>query len=782
MNDSILKLLKDRYFLSTETTWEDLAKRVSKIYPDIYPYLLAMKFIPSSPTLMNGGTTERLGTLSSCFPMDIEDSIEGIFESLKECAVITKFGGGIGIPFSKLRSSGEIIQTLDGRKSSGPLPFISIFNEMLDGVNQGGVRRGAAMGLLEIDHPTILEFIRAKKDLKKFNRFNFSVIIPDTFYKNLETNPDAPHTIKDVTTGNEHILLDKDGNSVTTKKLWDIIIENAWLTAEPGLFNMDIAFERCTVTNLNKLVVSNPCLEFTNIPYTACSLGSINLSSLIDGKKFNWEEFEEIIIKATRFINSTIDKNKFPLKKIKEITLKTRPIGLGIMGLAHAFYKKEIPYNSDKAFKFTEEAIRYLTLRSMQESVELAKEFSISQIKEDEPFLVYNGAYEAFDYDLFMRANERFFKHKTCRNIDIEQLKKDIKKYGVRNSCYTSIAPTGSIAYVAEVSGGIEPVFALSYSRKIETGVKDGVKQYDIVYIGDPIFRTYLDNNFDEKTKQKILKEVADNKGSCQKCKDIPDDMKNIFLTAGDLTPMEHLNILEAAAVNVSLSVSKTINLPSHATKEDISEVFLEAYKRGIIGVTVYRDGCREGILVHDSQKNEETAGITYRNAPERPPKLPCEIHRVMYQGQKWIVFVGLLEGRPFEIFAGAIEDVCIPKNIEDGSIFRQKTKHYSFEYDDEILINNIGKSFFNKEHDAFARSISMHLQYGVPIEEVLVMLNKAEGDVTNFAKVLTRTLKKYVEDGLDAQEICPTCGSKLRFAEGCLKCSDPGCGYSKCG
>lgn len=1208
MNESIVKLLRDRYFLSNENTWEELAKRVSSIYPDIYPYIEQMKFIPSSPTLMNGGTSERLGTLSSCFPMDIEDSIEGIFDSLKECAIVTKYGGGIGVPFFRLRGSKEEIKTLNGRKSSGPLPFVSIFNEMLDGVNQAGCligkslistqegllyldeivsnkdygwhdhsikidtengikdskgfycngiantlkittkegielegtynhkikvfsengaiwkelqdvkegdfvviklksgngiiqklqqldesrynhfnendislpteitedfafilgyltgngsvsskekdyrivftiplksylvedfpkklkkvfgdisfyiqkgkgdcinivisnkklkeflilnklnksksntasipllirkspisikgmylrglfesdgsisfgypqlnsssfvlikevsailfelgcpnnifltkhgkncfskeefihslkilshvglenwkkiigceeesrfmecknwkcdlsreknyilpfpqywfskvleeidkshykpeshqklkkeikryfrnernfslssyqylkdkksfalnlipeigdfffskvikiedtgenetydinvedahsyiangivthnsRRGAAMGLLTIDHPCILDFIKSKKDLNKFNRLNFSVMIPEQFYKDLEKTPDKPHLVRNITDNTTHELIDSEGNIVTIKDVWNALIDNAWLVAEPGIFNKDIAYNQCTVTNINKTVVSNPCAEFVNIPYTSCALGSINLSALTEGKKFNWEEFEELIVKSTRFINNTIDKNKYPIKKIKDITTKTRPIGLGIMGLAHTLYKKEMPYNSEKAFKFTEEVIRYLTLRSMRESVDLAKE---------------NGSYEVFDYDLFIKANERFFKYKSCRNIDIDALKQDIKKYGVRNSCFTSIAPTGSISFLANVSGGIEPVFALSYSRKIEIGMKDGIKQYDVVYIGDPVFDNYLENNFDEVTKKKILKEVSENNGSCQKCKDIPDDMKKIFVVAGDLTPMEHLSILEAAAVNVSLSASKTINLPNDAKKEDVSNVFLEAYKRGIIGVTVYRDGCREGILVHD--KNiKESDGIVYRDAPERPVKIPCEIHRVMYQGQKWIVFVGLLDNKPFEAFAGAIEDVCIPKNITKGYIIRQKTKHYSFEYDDEVLINNIGKSFYNKEHDAFARSISMHLQFGVPLEEILIMLNKAEGDVTHFAKVIARTLKKYVEDGADARELCPNCGSKLRYTEGCLKCSDVECSYSKCG
>ena len=774
IDSAILKLLQERYFLKNETTWEELAKRVSSIHSPIYEYVKDKKFIPSSPTLMNGGTTERLGTLSSCFPMNIEDSIEGIFDSLKECAITTKFGGGIGIDFTNLRSSKENINSL-GANSSGPLAFIENFNSMLDGIRQGGKRRGAGMGLLSIEHPDIVEFIKAKEDLQKINRLNISVKIPNSFYEKLKTSPDSVHQVKDKE-DNYFDLLYK-GEKISVKYIWDLLIESAWKTAEPGIFNETIAYDRCTVTNINKNVLCNPCQEYINIPYTSCALGSINLVKMLDGKKFNWERFEETIVQATRFINTTLDVNKYPLKKIEETTKKVRAIGIGVMGLAHMLYLKGIPYNSPKAIQLTEDIMRYLTLRSMKESVELSKEFkeTITHLPQEQ-LLGKPGAYPAFDYDLYMKANARFFT-KNCRNIDIKQLAEDIKTYGIRNSATTSIAPTGSIGFIANVSGGIEPVFALSYSRKIEKMNKD----YETIYIADPIFENYLNENFDNDIKTKILKEVSENKGSCQSCQDIPEEYRKIFVIAGDLTPTEHLDILESTVSNISLSASKTINLSSDATKEEISKVFIEAQSRGVIGVTVYRDGCREGILVHKQEEKKDDV-IVRRDAPKRHKKLPCDVHKVMYQGKMWVVFVGLLNGKPYEIFAGAVENVNIPKKITEGYIVKQKSHHYSFEYEDEIIVDDIGKTFSNKENDAFARSISMSLRHGAPILYIVETLNKSEGDITSFSKVLARTIKKYVEDGEISKDICPTCGSKLRYESGCTKCSDPLCSFSKCG
>ena len=931
MNEAIEKILRDRYYLPTETSWEELAIRVSHLYEPITQDIIDMNFIPSSPTLMNYClNNERLGTLSSCFPLKIEDSVEDIFQSVKDGALVSKYGGGCGWDFSSLRGSIENIKTLNA-PSSGPVAFIKNFNSMLDTIRQGGKRRSAGMGMLDIDHPDILDFIDLKKNDGEIEYLNLSVRIPNIFYEQLKNDPKQPHMVYAKTENKYYPLKDKNGEVVSVKQIWDKIIDSSYNSAEPGLFNKDIATERCTVTNLDPHVLSNPCVvagtkvltpngyknvedinegdeikviqirkdktfgynfgivktkyvhedkevvkvffennktitvtpahqflcndnefkmvkdmdiskdeiwwegpipnkklvgfhkikikkiipqkekqtvydlfegttdtwitenfisrgcsEFTGISFQSCNLGSINLSNLVEGKKFNWEKFEDIIVKATRFLNNVIDKNNYPLDKIKDMTLKTRPMGLGFMALAHVLYKKEIPYNSEKAFKFTEEMSKYLTLRSMKESVELAKEYI-----EDED-IGQTGAYPAFDYDLFMKANERFFKHKHCRNIDIEQLKEDIKKYGVRNSCFTSIAPTGSISFIANVSSGVEPVFALSYSRKVVKQSKE--KEYDIAYISDPVFDIYLTSNFDEKTKIKILKEVSENKGSCQKCLDIPEDMRKVFVVAGDLNTKGHLDILEATANSISLSVSKTLNFPENCKKEEIAEAFIDAYRRGIIGVTVYRENSKSGILIHDNADkpkidNGRPTEIIYTHAPKRPSKLPCDIHRISVLGkneqgekvnEKWICFVGKLNEKPYEFFAGKVGDVNLSKHIEQGILTRVKSGVYAFEYEDEVLIGNICKTFDNSENETFARLVSGLLRQGMHPKYAIEQLHKCPGTIVDFSKAAIRMLKKYIEDG-EAKEKCLTCGEPLRYESGCVVCSNPECGFSKC-
>lgn len=770
MNSGVMKILQDRYFLKDETEWKDLTNRVSAIYPPIKTYIEDMDFIPSSPTLMNANTKGvRKGTLSSCFPMGIiDDSIEGIFDGVKECAEVTKMGGGVGYDFSSLRGDNEEIKGLGGRKSSGVLPFIDIYNSVLDGVQQGGARRGAGMSLLDISHPDILNFLDAKINLDKFNRFNFSIKIGNDFYDKLEKEPDSIHYVKNITDGKEYPLTDETGKEWTVKDLWDKILTNSWLMAEPGIFNKDIAYERCSVNNLSDIVLSNPCAEFINIPYTSCALGSINLSNMVEGKTFNWIKFEKTIVEATRFINNTLDKNDYPLDKIKKTTLSVRPIGLGFMGLAHCLYKKGIPYNSDKAKKFIKEMNLYLTMRSMKESIELAKE---------------SGSYPAFDYDVFMKANERFFKA-NIRDIDVNELAKDIKKYGVRNSCFTSIAPTGTISTLSETSSGIEPVFALSYMRKVE----QLNKQYNIMYISDPIFEEYLNKNYDDKTKEKILKHVTENKGSCQTCDLIPEEDRKIFITAGDLTPTEHLDILEICANATSLSISKTINLPNSISKEELGNVFFDAYKRGVIGVTIYRDGCREGVLVHEEgRKINRPEEIIYHPAPKRPKELPCDIHRVnaMIKNdngeknqEKFIIFVGLLDSKPYEFFIGKIEDIALPKNINNGFLVKVKSGQYAFKYEDEILVSDINKVFHSDKYATFARLVSALLRHGGHPKYVIDQLNKCPGTIVDFSKAVIRMLKKYISDGEEGN-ICE-CGTKKIYYGGCLEC--PSCGLSDCG
>jgi ribonucleoside-diphosphate reductase alpha chain len=371
-----------------------------------------------------------------------------------------------------------------------------------------------------------------------------------------------------------------------------------------------------------------------------------------------------------------------------------------------------------------------------------------------------------------MKANERFFKYDDLE--EIKKLKKDIKKYGIRNSAITSIAPTGSISFLAETSGGMEPVFALVYSRKIEKLNKE----YEVVYIVDPAFKEYLEEKFDENTMNRILKEIANNKGSCQKCKDIPDIDKKVFVVAGDLTPMEHLDMLEVVSRNVSLSVSKTINLKSDATKEEVSQVYLEAHKRGIIGVTVYRDGCRENIL-STSSANEDKNSIVYRDSPKRPKQLPCDVYRITIKGEKYIAFIGLLEGKPYEVFCGKIDEINLSKHIKSGAVIKEASKQYSFSYEGEVLIKNVVKTFDNSEHEAFARMISTSLRHGTKLAFVIDQLSKSKGSIVDFSKAIIIALKKYLDEGEHAGK-CPTCNSKLIYVEGCKSCSS--CGYNACG
>ena len=780
MNESIMQVLKDRYFLRGETSWEDIANRVGGIYPPATNLIKEMKFIPSTPTLMNGNTKgQRLGGLSSCFPMGLEDSIEGIFDSLKDAAMVTKAAGGIGYNFSRLRSSKEIVGSLDGRTSTGPLPFMDMFNSMLDGIRQGGARRGAGMAMLDVDHPDILDFIDSKKDwqTQRLARFNISVRMTDEFYQKLDETPDAPMIVRNVVDRKESELKNHEGKVVTYKELWNKIIGMAHHCAEPGIFNSDIAYRQCTVTNYSQDVLANPCSEFSNIANSSCNLGSINLTKYVKNGDFDWTELSKDVGIATRFLDAVIDINNFPTKKIDEVTKSIRPIGLGVMGLAHALILMGIPYTSKDAKEFTRKLIGYITLRSMKESTELAKE---------------KNSYPAFDYETFVKANDRFFFNNNILtetgkilDVDVNDILNDIHLTGVRNSCFTSIAPTGTISFIADISGGIEPIFALAFARKIEKEKdREGNLQYDIAYMADRFFEEYLDMNYPEK-KQEILKYTSNNKGSCQGCELLTEEDQNLFKTAQDMKSVEHLDILEATARMTSLSVSKTINLPESATVEEVADVYIDAYKRGIIGVTVYRDKCRGGVLVH-AEDLEPT--IKKHDAPKRPKVLKAEMHQFVVNRQSYYVATGMMGKDLYEVFTGINHqddgELYIPKTIKYGTIIKNGRGDYDFKDEETQTIYHLTNGHSNAEADALTRSISTSLRHGVDISILVQQLEKTKGALNSFAKAITRTLKHYIADGVKVQgEKCPKCGADLIRVEGCKKCSNmTECGYSVCG
>ena len=762
----IENILKERYYLKNENSWTQVSKRISNIHQQMHGYILNREFVPSTPTLMNLNTGgERNGTLSSCFILGVKDSITDIMSSMTETAVVTKASGGVGCDWSKLRGSNENVKSISAN-SGGVLSFIGIFDAVLDGVRQGGKRRGAGMSMLFIYHPDILEFIDAKAgDTKKYTRSNFSVRTDAKFYETLKKSPDKLFKTKNVVDGKENVLVDDNGKEYTYKMLWEKIIHNAWLRAEPGIFNGDIAIDRCTCKHITTEVYSNPCSEYVHIPYTSCNLGSINLSLFLDdSKKVDWKRLETVIGEATIYLNGIIDNNQYPVQKINDETHAVRPIGLGEMGLAHLFYKMGVAYDSVEACELTKNINRFITLISMRKSMELAKK---------------NGkAYKYYDYDVFMDANARFFVEDSFMGIDLIELKANIKKHGVYNSCFTSIAPTGTISYIADTSSGIEPVFGLVFTRKIE---KEN-KSYEYVYLVDPVFEEYIIKNYNDK-KIEIYEYISKNSGSCQGCTLLTKEEQSTFKVAGDITPMWHLKVLAEVSNNISLSVSKTINLPNNCSEKEIGEIYVKAHEMGVIGVTVYRDGSREGILVHrEEDKNKFVIAKTH--APKRPRDVKGELHLFTIGKHKYYTALGLDENNnPYEVFTGFNEGKKdeVFTETEKGIIRKMSRGDYVFIGEDKEKFS-LTNGHSDDSADGLTRMISSNLRHGSDISYVVHQLEKTSGPMLSFSKVLARTLKKYIKDNtVISGEVCPVCKNKLIRVEGCAKCSNLECGFSKC-
>ena len=753
-NEQIDKLLRDRYYLPTETSWSDVVNRVSKIYEPIKPFMLQKEFIPSSPTLMNANTNGvRAGTLSSCFPVKIEDSLKGIMKTMNDVAEITRMGGGVGMDFSSLRGSNEMVSG-NSRASGGPLSFIGIYDAILDGIMQGGARRGAGMSMLDIHHPSILDFIKAKQDTNKYMRSNFSVRMPDSFYKTLKEKPNEIFKTINVVDKKENILCDENDEPFTYQRLWDLIIESAWMSAEPGVFNKDIATKKCTVTNVDQRVLSNPCAEFVNIPYSSCNLGSIDLAKLVEDGKINHDKFVSIIQNATKFLNNVIDANAYPIPEIEDITKKIRAIGLGFMGLGHALMKMGICYDSKEGNDVVKYICKIMLLESMKVSIELAKEF---------------GPYPAFDFETYKQSKSYLWEDQ-----EFAELLSIIKKVGIRNSANLSCAPTGSLSFLANTSSGIEPIFALAYTRRIEKTNKE----YEEVYVTDDVFEAFIDDNYKEH-KEEILKDVVNNKGSCQKCKVMSKEHKDIFKTANDISANDHLEILSSAANIIDLSVSKTINLPRDISKEEVADVYLKAWEKGIIGVTVYREGSRDGILVTNTEEKTIEAG---KHAPKRPQDIECEVNITSIKKKQYYVVLGLLEGKPYEVFTGENYnnegDIFIPRTIKQGIIRKKKSRKYLLLGENEVEYD-ISNGHSSEEADALSRQISLNLRHGTPLQYVVEQLQKYQG-LHNFPKAIARTLKKFIDNNTISTEKCPECKTQLIYTDGCVSC--PACGFSKCG
>ena len=537
---------------------DDLSKR-------FYHMITHRYFMPNSPTLMNAG--RELGQLAACFVLPVEDSLEGIFETVKNTALIHKSGGGTGFSFSRLRPKNSVVRSTMG-VSSGPVSFMEVFNAATEAVKQGGTRRGANMGILRVDHPDILEFINCKSDNNRLNNFNISVAVTDKFMEALKAGTDY------------ELINPQNGevaNRISAKKVFDMIVDGAWRNGEPGIIFIDKMNSDNPTPLSGESESTNPCGEVPLLSYEACNLGSINLGMMVDetpnGNVINWQRLAETTRTAIRFLDNVIAVNNYPLPQISEMVQNNRKIGLGVMGWADMLMKSGISYSSEEGTKLAGQVMEFIDYISKTESIEMSKE---------------RGRFKNFTGSIYDQDNYLYnkYKGKSAGKISDEQwaeLDAQIKQYGLRNATTTCIAPTGTISMIAGASGGVEPLFGLVFSRLI----MDKTEMLEV----NPIFKDYMISHglYSDELMSKIAVD-----GSIAHVDGVSEDVKKIFYTAHDVTPYWHVKMQAAFQLHTDNAVSKTVNFVESATREDIKEAYILAYKNNLKGITVYRNNSRQ--------------------------------------------------------------------------------------------------------------------------------------------------------------------------------------------
>lgn len=560
-----------------------------------YKMMTESKFLPNSPTLMNAG--RRLGQLAACFVLPVEDSMEGIFDALKNAALIHKSGGGTGFAFSRLRPKHSRVGTTGG-VASGPVSFMRIFNTATEQVKQGGTRRGANMAILRVDHPDIMEFIFSKQDNNALNNFNISVGITDAFMEAL--NNLGTYDLFDPCSGEKVDELD-------AVEVYQTLVKQAWKNGDPGIVFLDRLNRDNPTPLLGEIESTNPCGEQPLLPLEACNLGSLNLAKFVvqngQGPALDYEALRQLIWDAVRFLDNTIDMSKYPLPEIDAMVRGNRKIGLGIMGFADMLYQLRIPYNSEKALETAEAVMSFIQKESHQASKQLAKE---------------RGPFKNFEKSVFKERNES----------------------PLRNATTTTIAPTGTLSIIAGCSSGIEPLFALSFVRN----VMDNDKLLEV----NPHFeRVAKERGF---YSPQLMDAVA-RKGSLSGMEEIPEDVRSVFVTAHDVMPDWHIRMQAAFQKYTDNAVSKTVNLPHDATVEDVKNVYDLAYTLDCKGVTIYRDGSKENQVLSFADKTQKDDGFMAA-VKQRPETLDGFTTKMVTGMGRLYVTVTEYQQRPFEVFA----------------------------------------------------------------------------------------------------------------------------------
>jgi ribonucleoside-diphosphate reductase alpha chain len=735
-----LKVLEKRYLKKNEEgrvveAPEELFRRVAKavasadskygksgmdiqdIEKEFYEILTSLEFLPNSPTLMNAG--RRLGQLSACFVLPVDDSMESIFDAVKHTAIIHKSGGGTGFSFSRLRPNGDIVGSTKGI-SSGPVSFMTVFDTATEAVKQGGTRRGANMGILRVDHPDILNFISCKDDNTKFNNFNISVALTDEFMTAVKE--DRSYDLINPRTK-------KITDSLKAREVFSLIVEHAWRNGEPGIVFIDRVDASNPTPQTGHIESTNPCGEQPLLPYESCNLGSINLAKTvktenrtqkIERRKVDWDKLRDITWKAVHFLDNVIDINKYPLPIISEMTKANRKIGLGVMGWADMLIQLGVPYNSDTAIKLAENVMEFIQREGKNASAAIAEERG--------EFPNYKGCI----YD---------------------------GKIRLRNATVTTIAPTGTLSIIAGCSSGIEPLFAVSYVRTVMEGTK-------LIEVNPYFEKVAKERGF---WSRELMEKIAD-RGSIKEFKEIPDDVKAVFVTAHDITPKEHITMQAAFQKFVDNAVSKTVNFSNEATHKDVEEVYLLAYKLGCKGVTVYRDGSREQQVLTKGRKDKKQQAVVdsvQKVVPKGRPEVIKGATRLMKTGCG-------------NLYVTINED-------EKGHLFE--------------LFTSMGKAggCAASQSEAIGRLVSLAFRSDIEPDEIIKQLKgischepawHSGGRILSCSDAIAKALEKYRVEGKkgNGDELkvfmlmgaCPECGGAIERESGCLVCHN--CGFTKCG
>lgn len=717
----------------------DKSSDVKALQDEFYRMMTQLEFLPNSPTLMNAG--RPLGQLSACFVLPVPDSMEGIFDAVKNAALIHKSGGGTGFSFSRLRPKGSTVKSTGG-VASGPVSFMKVFNAATEAVKQGGTRRGANMGILRIDHPDIREFIRCKQDNADITNFNISVAITDDFMKAAEF-------------GSDYDLIDPRTKQVVRQEnarvIFDMIVENAWNNGEPGIIFIDRINRDNVTPEMGMIESTNPCGEQPLLPYESCNLGSINLALMVkesDGKyEIDYEKLKRVAHTAVHFLDNIIDMNKYPIPEIEQNTKANRKIGLGVMGFADLLFMLGIPYNSEEGISIARRVMKTIQSASKDKSHELAK---------------LRGAFPNFG-------------NSTLKDGRI-----------LRNATTTTIAPTGTISIICGSSSGIEPLFALSFERNVMD--KDRLVEVHPYFTKMMLERGLYSDD--------LMENIAA-KGSIYHMDKIPEDIRRVFVTAHDISPEYHLRMQAAFQGYTDNAVSKTVNFPKEAMREDVTKVFKMAYKTGCKGVTIYRDQSRQEQVLRIGKDENKSDSIVSEVATTTNPLQTIITSSKVTPRLRPDVTMGITE--KVKIGCG---NLYITVNYDENGICE--------------VFTNLGRAGgCPSQSEATSRLVSMALRSGIDVEvmveqlkgirchstlrhkeglkvlscpdaigrvlERMIKLKNGEKTVTPKLKTHDDPMQEKAEPQYEIRNsICPDCESTVSHESGCLVCRN--CGFSKCG